>query len=101
MFLTDFDRWPTWNPDVKSMSVSEAAAPGAGFKWKSGPASITSTIQRVEPPTLIAWTGKTFGASATHVYRLAASDRGTVVQHRGVVRRLARTSLTRLDAEDS
>jgi hypothetical protein len=77
--LTDFERWTTWNPDVKAMSIEGDVAPGTNFKWKAGPASITSTIQRVERPWLIAWTGKTFGMSAIHVYRLDARDGGTVV----------------------
>jgi hypothetical protein len=77
--LTDFDGWPSWNPDVTAMSIDGDVAPGTNFKWKSGAASITSTIQRVERPRLIAWTGKTFGMSAIHVYRLDARDGGTVV----------------------
>jgi uncharacterized protein YndB with AHSA1/START domain len=77
--LTDFDGWPSWNPDVKSMSIDGDVAPGTKFRWKSGPASITSTIQRVERPRLIAWTGETLGMSAIHVYRLDARDGGTVV----------------------
>jgi uncharacterized protein YndB with AHSA1/START domain len=77
--LTDFEAWPSWNPDVKSMSIDGDIAPATNFKWKTGPASITSTIQRVERPRLIAWTGKTFGMSAIHVYRLEARGGGTVM----------------------
>lgn len=77
--LTDFQGWPAWNPDVKSMSIDGEVAPGTKFEWKSGPASITSTIERAERPRLIAWTGKTFGTSAVHVYRLSAQDGSTVV----------------------
>ncbi len=77
--LTDFEGWTTWNPDVKSMSIDGDVAPGTQFKWKAGPASIASTIQRVERPRLIAWTGKTFGTSAIHVYRLDTRDDRTVV----------------------
>ncbi len=78
--LTDFERWPSWNPDVKSMSIAGDVGPGTEFTWKSGPASIRSTIQRVERPRVIAWTGKTFGMSAIHVYRLEARDGRTVVR---------------------
>jgi uncharacterized protein YndB with AHSA1/START domain len=77
--LTDFDGWPSWNPEVKSMSIDGDVAAGTNFKWKSGPASITSTIQRVERPRLIAWTGKTLGMSAIHVYRLEARGGGTIL----------------------
>ena len=77
--LADFERWPSWNPDVKAIAVSGDVVPGTEFKWKAGRASITSTIERVERPRLLAWTGRTFGTSATHVYRLEASDGGTLV----------------------
>lgn len=78
--LTDFERWPSWNPDVKSMTISGGVAPGTTFTWKSGPATITSRIERVEPPRLIAWTGRTFGTSAIHVYRLDERGDRTLVQ---------------------
>ena len=78
--LTDFERWPSWNPDVKSMSMSGYVAPGTAFKWKSGPATITSTIEHVERPRLIAWSGRTFGMTAKHVYRLDARDGVTHVR---------------------
>ena len=78
--LTDFGRWPNWNPDVKSMAINGDVAPGTEFAWKAGRASIRSKIERVEAPRLIGWTGRTFGASATHVYRLDQSDSGTLVR---------------------
>ncbi len=77
--LTAIERWPSWNPDVKSLSVNGAVAPGTQFQWKAGGASITSTLERVERPRLVAWRGRTFGASAIHVYRLDGRDGATVV----------------------
>jgi carbon monoxide dehydrogenase subunit G len=77
--LTDFERWPSWNPDVKSLSLGGEVAPGTQFRWKAGGASITSTLERVERPHLVAWRGRTFGASAIHVYRLDGRDGITVV----------------------
>ncbi len=78
--LTDFGGWPRWNPDVKAMSVDGDVAPGTRFTWKSGPATIKSTIQEVERPRLIAWTGRTLGTTAKHVYRLEPRDGRTAVQ---------------------
>lgn len=77
--LTDFERWPSWNPDVKSLSLNGAVTPGTQFRWKAGGASITSTLERVERPHLVAWRGRTFGASAIHVYRLEGKDGATLV----------------------
>jgi uncharacterized protein YndB with AHSA1/START domain len=95
--LTDLESWPRWNPDVKSMSMQGDLAEGSTFRWRAGPGTITSTIQQVEPPKLIAWTGTTFGIKARHVYRLEPRGEGTLVHteesYEGLVARLLRGSL--------
>jgi hypothetical protein len=92
--LTDFERWPSWNRDVKSMAIQGPVAPGSVFKWKAGPGTITSTLERVEPPSLIAWTGQTLGIDAVHFWHLEPRDRKTLVRtqesYRGLVARLFR-----------
>lgn len=72
--IADFERWPTWNPDVKSMSLDGPMAEGTMFRWKAGPGTITSTLRCVERPRQIGWTGKTLGIHAVHVWRLEAND---------------------------
>ena len=69
--LTDLESWPRWNGSVKSLSIEGEVAPGTVFRWKSGLSSIVSTLQRVEAPRLISWTGRTRGIDAAHVFRLA------------------------------
>jgi uncharacterized protein YndB with AHSA1/START domain len=101
--LTAIDRWPSWNPQVKSMDLQGAVAEGSQFRWKAGPGTITSTIRRVEAPRLIAWTGKTLGIDAVHEYRLEPRDGKTLVRteesYEGLVARLLRGSLQKtLDA---
>ena len=101
--LTAIDRWPSWNPQVKSMDMQGGIAEGSQFRWKAGPGTINSTIRRVEPPRLIAWTGKTFSIDAIHVYRLEARDGKTFVRteesYEGLVARLLRGPLQKtLDA---
>jgi hypothetical protein len=95
--LATIDRWPSWNPDVKSMSIDGDVAPGMEFRWKAGPGTVTSTLQRVEQPKLIAWTGRTFGINAIHFYWLEPRDGGTFVRteesYDGLVARLLRGSL--------
>ena len=97
--LTDFGRWPDWNSDVKSISAPAAVAEGSEFRWRAGPATITSTIRRVEPPGLIAWTGKTLGISAIHYWWLEPRDGTTFVRtaesYDGLVARLFRRRLQR------
>lgn len=98
--LTNFEHWPTWNPDVKSMSFGGEVAQGSQFRWKSGPRTITSTIQRVERPRLIGWTGKTFGTTAAHIYRLEPRDGNTLVRTEesfdGLIPRLASGPVRRM-----
>jgi uncharacterized protein YndB with AHSA1/START domain len=95
--LADIESWPSWNPDVKSMSLQGDLAKGSIFRWRAGPGMITSTIQHVEPPRVIAWTGRILGIKAKHVYRLEPRGGGTFVHteesYEGLVARLLRSSL--------
>jgi hypothetical protein len=95
--LTGFNRWPTWNPDVESVSMHGDVAVGSEFRWKAGPGTITSTIQEVDPPRRIAWTGRTLGIQAVHVWWLEPSDGVTTVlteeSYQGLVARLLRRPL--------
>jgi hypothetical protein len=95
--LAAIDRWPSWNPDIKSMAMQGDLAEGSTFRWKAGRATITSTIRRIEPPRLIAWTGKTFGLNAIHVYRLEPRNGKTFVRteesFEGIAARVMRGSL--------
>ena len=78
--LSGISQWPDWNPTVKSVAMREPVFEGSEFRWKSGPATITSTLQSVQPPRRIAWSGRAFGLHALHVYVLEARDGGTVVR---------------------
>jgi uncharacterized protein YndB with AHSA1/START domain len=95
--LTAFERWPSWNRDVKSLAMRGDVVPGSVFRWKAGPGTITSTIQRVERPRLIAWTGKTLGIEAIHFWRLEPRNGTTFVRteesYEGLVARLLRRPL--------
>jgi hypothetical protein len=68
--MAAIDRWPEWNPDVKEASLDGELAEGSQFRWRSGAVRITSTLRRVEPPHVLAWTGKTFSIDAIHVWHL-------------------------------
>jgi uncharacterized protein YndB with AHSA1/START domain len=95
--LTDIAKWPAWNPEVKTVSLNGGLAPGAEFRWKAGPGTITSTLQHVEPPRQIVWTGTTFGIEAVHVYALEARGADTFVRtqesYDGLLARVFRTKL--------
>jgi uncharacterized protein YndB with AHSA1/START domain len=78
--LSDIDDWPSWNPEIRAADLSGPLQPGSVFHWKAGPASITSTLREVDRPHVLAWTGKSFGMNAIHVYRLEPRDGKTVVR---------------------
>jgi uncharacterized protein YndB with AHSA1/START domain len=95
--LTAVESWPAWNPDVKSVSSEGELAEGASFRWKAGPGTITSTIREIDAPRRIAWTGRTFGINATHVYRLEDRNGRTFARteesYEGLVARVLHRSL--------
>jgi uncharacterized protein YndB with AHSA1/START domain len=95
--LTGIERWPSWNPDVKSVSMDGGVFEGSVFRWKSGAATITSTLEHVEAPRRIAWSGKAFGLNAIHAYALEARNGTTLVHteesYDGLVARVFRSRL--------
>ena len=98
--MAGIDRWPAWNPDVKSAHLVGELADGSTFRWKAGPGTIVSTIQQVERPRTLAWTGKTFGIKAIHVWRLEPKDGKTIVRTEesweGLLPRIFRGSMQKM-----
>jgi hypothetical protein len=98
--LTAIEQWPTWNPDVKFVSLDGPPVERATFRWKAGPSTITSTVIRLDRPRLIAWTGKTLGIRAIHVWRLEPHDVRTLVRteesYEGLIARVLRRPLQKL-----
>lgn len=78
--ISAIDRWPSWNPDIKSVKLQGPVEAGTVFRWKSGPGSITSTLQVVDPPHEIGWTGSTMGIKAVHVFRFESKEGGTLAR---------------------
>jgi uncharacterized protein YndB with AHSA1/START domain len=78
--ISAVDQWPSWNPDVKSVTLQGPVQPGTVFRWKSGPSTLASTLQVVDPPGEIAWTGTTMGIKAVHVFRFQPRDGGTLAR---------------------
>lgn len=78
--LADVERWPKWNPDVRSISLRGEIAEGAVFRWKSGPVTIVSTFLDVSRPSALAWRGRLLGISAVHVWRFDRRDGLTTVR---------------------
>ena len=90
--LTAIDRWPNWNPAVKSASLQGSLEEGAEFRWKAGPGTIVSKLEVVEAPHRIAWSGRSMGIKAFHVHTLEQRDGQTLISteesYEGLIARL-------------
>jgi uncharacterized membrane protein len=98
--LTHISDWPSWNPDVKSVSVNGLVGEGMSFRWKAGPTTISSTIRYLDRLRGIAWTGDTMGIDAIHVWHFEPRGERTVVRteesYDGFATHLLRRSLQRV-----
>jgi uncharacterized protein YndB with AHSA1/START domain len=98
--LTRLENWPSWNSDVKWMRFDGPLAPGTEFRWKAGPGTIVSKIDRVEPPRYISWRGRTLTIDAYHEWWLEPRDGGTFVRTEeaffGTLARLLRRPLQKM-----
>jgi len=80
--LTDLEGWPGWNPDVTRMEVDGPLEPGTVFRWTGGGSKIVSRLEEVVPERRIAWTGRTMGIRAVHVWTLEPEGEGVRVSTR-------------------
>ena len=78
--ISDIAAWPTWNPEIRSVTFDGPLKPGSEFRWRSGPSSLVSRLEVVDPPREIAWTGRTMGIRAVHVFRFEEADGGTLAR---------------------
>jgi hypothetical protein len=97
--LADFASWPSWNPDVDSLSIDGSVVRGTVFRWKAGSARLVSTLQDVERPGRLSWTGRTMGIDAIHDWQFQPSGEGTTVTMQesfsGLVAKLLKGKLQR------
>lgn len=77
--LTDIEKWPSWQPDLKSTVVSGPVAAGTVFSWKTGGMKIKSELHAVEPYTLFGWTGKALGIYAIHNWTITELNNQTEI----------------------
>ncbi len=72
--LSDVQNWPAWLPEVKSIHIGAAVAPGVTFTWENGGSKIESMFVVVNPGKELTWTGTSFGAKAVDRYVLEVLD---------------------------
>jgi carbon monoxide dehydrogenase subunit G len=78
--LADIAQWPRWNPAVQRVAVQGPLRPGAVFRWKSGGMNIVSRVHEVSHGTRLAWSGRTLGIRALHVWTFEQTGEGTLVK---------------------
>lgn len=78
--LTTIENWDDWNDRIKSPSLYKAIGVGESFTWKTNNTKIKSKIQLLTQNKIFGWTGKTFGASAIHIWYLKPIENGTNVR---------------------
>jgi hypothetical protein len=77
--LTAVERWPAWNPEVKSVAIDGDFAEGAIFRWRSGGTKLVSQVREADRGRVAAWTGRAVGIKAVHVYRFERNGDRTLV----------------------
>jgi uncharacterized protein YndB with AHSA1/START domain len=61
---TDVSGWPAWQPDVDGAESEGPLEVGSVFHWQTAGLDITSTVQEIDPPRRIVWSGHAQGISA-------------------------------------
>ena len=77
---TDISSWSEWLPDIDASTIEGRLAVGTVFRWQTYGMSIESTIQEIDPPRRIVWSGPAQGITATHVWTMTPSVDGVVVR---------------------
>lgn len=70
--LTDFGRWPEWQPKISRVTPPSALEPGARFTWVNGGSEIKSQLAVVRSNEMLAWTGSVATAKAIHIWRFSS-----------------------------
>ena len=78
--LSNIDNWPAWLTDVTKARLNGPLLPNTTFDWKSGGASVHSTLHTVTPYSQLGWTGKSLGTFAIHNWTLTERDGKTEVR---------------------
>lgn len=68
--LTDIDKWPAWQSEIKKAKLHGLLKPESTFTWKSGGLNISSVLHTVQPYSFFGWTGKSIGVYAIHNWKI-------------------------------
>ena len=79
-FQTDIAAWPSWQPSVVRVKAPRTLEVGSVFIWETQGTEITSTVQEIEAPRRIVWTGPATGMQAIHKWTFTQMDDGVMVR---------------------
>ena len=77
--ISNIDNWANWQTDISNPKLNGELKAGTTFDWKTGGATIHSTLHTVEPFKNLGWTGKALGAFAIHNWTLMETKGQTKV----------------------
>ena len=78
--IADPETWPNWNSGVEWVGAVGRMEVGTQFEWRAGGMTIRSTVQALEEPSVIGWTGRAPLISARHVWHLMDEGAQTRVE---------------------
>jgi hypothetical protein len=71
---TDISSWSQWQPDIDASTIEGPLEVGTVFRWQTYGLSIESTIQEIDAPRRIVWSGLAHGITAIHVWTMTPSE---------------------------
>jgi uncharacterized protein YndB with AHSA1/START domain len=76
---TDISSWSEWLPDIDAAMIEGPLEVGTVFRWQTYGLTIESTIQEIDPPRRIVWSGPAQDITAIHVWTMTPSEDGVLV----------------------
>jgi hypothetical protein len=77
--MTDINKWPQWQKDIRKARIKGELSADTKFDWKTGGITIHSKLHTVAPFMHFGWTGKSLGIYAIHNWSLRESGSNTIV----------------------
>ncbi len=74
--MTDIERWPDWQPDIRRTSIAQKLSVGTIFRWSTGSGHIRSRVALLDPQRRLAWTGRLLIFRAIHVWKFQSLPGG-------------------------
>lgn len=77
--MSNIENWPSWNDEIQKTKLNGKLVKGTTFTWKVGLGTIISTLEIVDKPQFLGWSGKLFGIKAVHIWRIDPKGNSTIV----------------------